>query len=180
VQVGLINIADSVQGVQFGLLSFAWKGYHTIEVSADEIFYTNVAFRTGTRKFYNIFTAGMKPNTADEEETMWTFGYGIGTLPRINKWLYLNVDLTSNQVVKGKIEAVNMINKLYLGVDLRAAKKISFTIGATLNTRVSDNDYYNYPELFSDYKPKIFSSHNTNENINWQWWWGAKVGVRFL
>jgi hypothetical protein len=180
VQLGFINVADSVKGVQIGFLSFALKGYHTIEVSADEVFYTNLAFRTGTRKFYNILTAGMDPNTADEQETLWSFGYGVGTLPKINRWLSLNVDLTANQIVKGEVEAINLLNKLYIGADFRLAKKISVTAGATLNAHVTDANYEFYPELFGDHKPSIFYKHTTREDIQVQWWWGAKVGVRFL
>ena len=70
VQVGLLNIADSVHGVPVGFLSFVAKGYHKIEISADEIFYTNLAFRTGVSQFYNIFTAGVKPDSFDEDETI--------------------------------------------------------------------------------------------------------------
>jgi hypothetical protein len=180
VQIGLINVADSVKGVQLGFLSYAVNGYHTIELSADEVFYTNIAFRTGTRKFYNIFASGMNPGTLKEDETTWSFGYGFGTLPKITKWLYLNADLTSNQIVKGNIEAVNLLNKLYLGVDLRLAKKLSLTFGATLNARVSDLTYSNYPELFPDYKPKVFSQYIVDDKYLWQWWWGGKVGLRFF
>ena len=178
-QVGIINIADSVRGVQFGLLSFSWKGYHTFEVFSDEVFYTNIAFRTGTRKFYNIFTTGIQPASLDKEESLWTFGYGVGTMPRLNRWLSLNFDLTSNQIVQGNIKASDILNKLYLGVDIRLAKKLALTAGATLNARVTDIDYEDYPELFKDYKPSIFASQATDHNY-WQWWWGAKVGVRFL
>lgn len=179
-QIGFINVADSVKGVQVGFLSFALKGYHTIEVSADEVFYTNLAFRTGTRKFYNILAAGMKPGTADQEETLWSFGYGIGTLPRINRWLSLNVDLTANQIVKGKIEAVNMLNKLYIGADFRLNKLMAITAGATLNAHVTEANYEFYPEIFGDYKPDIFYEHTTREDVTVQWWWGAKIGLRFL
>ncbi|HEY5916071.1 MAG TPA: hypothetical protein VIU13_01655, partial [Chryseolinea sp.] len=53
VQVGFLNVADSVHGVPVGFMSFVTKGYHKIEISADEIFYTNLAFRTGVSQFYN-------------------------------------------------------------------------------------------------------------------------------
>lgn len=178
-QVGLINVADSVRGVQFGLLSFAWKGYHTFEVSADETFYSNIAFRTGTRAFYNIFTVGVQPATLDKEESTWTFGYGIGTLPKLTRRLSLNADLTANQVVQGNIVAADIISKLYLGLEVHIIKKIAVTAGATLNARATEMDYTNYPELFTGYKPSIFATQST-DNTYWQWWWGAKVGVRFL
>ncbi len=145
-QVGIINATDSIHGVPIGLFSFVLKGYHKIEVSADEIFYTNVAFRTGVRQFYNILTAGAKPDTFDDEETYWTFGYGIGTAPRLSRTLSLNVDLTANQVVYGSqsIEAINMINKLYLGLDFQFVKNLGVTFGVTLNGYVTDTTYDKY------------------------------------
>jgi Secretin and TonB N terminus short domain len=179
-QVGFINVAsDSVKGVQFGFLSFAWKGYHTLEVSSDEVFYANVAFRTGTRKFYNILTAGVQPATLDTLQSVWTFGYGVGTMPRLYRWLSLNIDLTANQVVRGNIEAADIISKLYVGFDVKLTNKLAVTAGVTLNARATEMDYDNYPDLFTDYKPSIFASQSTNSSY-WQWWWGGKVGIRFL
>ena len=181
-QVGIINATDSIHGVPIGLISFVLKGYHKIEVSADEIFYTNVAFRTGVRQFYNILTAGAKPNTFDDEETYWTFGYGIGTAPRLSRTLSLNVDLTANQVVYGSqsIEAINMINKLYLGLDFQFVKKFGVTFGVTLNGYVTDTTYDKYQPLFTDYKPNIISDKTYSNDINMKMWWGGKIGLRFL
>ena len=181
-QVGIINATDSIHGVPIGLLSFVLKGYHKIEVSADEIFYTNVAFRTGVRQFYNILTAGAKPNTFDDDETYWTFGYGIGTAPRLSRTLSLNVDLTANQVVYGgqSIEAINMINKLYLGLDFQFVKNLGVTFGVTLNGYITDTTYDKYQPLFTDYKPNIISDKTYSNDINMKMWWGGKIGLRFL
>ena len=181
-QVGIINATDSIHGVPIGLLSFVLKGYHKIEVSADEIFYTNVAFRTGVRQFYNILTAGAKPNTFDDDETYWTFGYGIGTAPKLSRTLSLNVDLTANQVVYGRqsIEAINMINKLYLGLDFQFVKNFGVTFGVTLNGYITDTTYDKYQPLFTDYKPRIISDKTYSNDINMKMWWGGKIGLRFL
>ena len=181
-QVGIINATDSIHGVPIGLFSFVLKGYHKIEVSADEIFYTNVAFRTGVRQFYNILTAGAKPDTFDDEETYWTFGYGIGTAPRLSRTLSLNVDLTANQVVYGSqsIEAINMINKLYLGLDFQLVKNLGVTFGVTLNGYITDTTYDKYQPLFTDYKPHIISDKTYSNDINMKMWWGGKIGLRFL
>jgi hypothetical protein len=180
-QIGFINIADSIKGIPFGFFSFVSKGYHQIEVSADEIFYTNLAFRTGVRQFYNIFTVGAKPNTFAEDETFWSFGYGIGTAPRLAKWLSLNVDVTANQVIKGNtIDVVNLLNKVYVGAELRPAKKIAFIFGVTLNSYITDTAYGAYPDLFTDYTPDIISDRTYRNDINMKMWWGGKVGLRFL
>ena len=180
-QVGVINATDSIHGVPIGLFSFVLKGYHKIEVSTDEIFYTNVAFRTGVRQFYNILTAGAKPDTFDDDETYWTFGYGFGTAPRLSRTLSLNVDLTANQVVYGQsIEAINMINKLYVGLDFQIVKNLGVTFGVTLNGYITDTTYDKYQPLFTDYKPNIISDKTYSNDINMKMWWGGKIGLRFL
>jgi hypothetical protein len=180
-QIGFINIADSIKGVPLGFFSFVLKGYHQIEISADEIFYTNIAFRTGVRQFYNIFTVGAKPSSLNEEESIWSFGYGVGIAPRITRWLSANADITTNQIVEGNsIDAVNLLNKLYLGLEFSPVKKLAFTAGVTLNAHVTDLTYSQYPDLFTDYKPNIIRDEAFANDINLSMWWGAKIGVRFL
>lgn len=180
-QVGLINITDSIRGVPVGFLSLVLKGYHKIEISADEIFYTNVAFRTGVRQFYNILTVGAKPGSFDDDETYWTFGYGIGTAPRLSRTLSLNVDLSSNQVVYGNsIEAINMINKVYVGLEIQALKHVGIAFGVTLNGYVTDTTYDKYKPLFTDYTPHMLSDRTYSNDLNMKMWLGGKIGLRFL
>ena len=180
-QIGLINIADSVKGVPVGLLSLVFKGYHKIEISADEIFYHNLAFRTGVRKFYNILTAGAKPSSYREQETIWTFGYGVGTAPRLSRKLFLNVDLTSNQIVRGNsFDGLNLLNKFYLGIDYQAFRKMSLAFGATLNGHIIEKAVDTYAPLFTDYAPEILYSRDLGSSHHLKMWVGGKVALRFL
>jgi hypothetical protein len=179
-QIGIFNIADSVKGVPVGIFSFVMKGYHKIEVSADEVFYLNTAFRTGVHQFYNIFTAGAKPNTFSDNQTYWTFGYGVGTAPRLTNRLSMNIDITSSQIIQDrKIEAINLLNKVYVGVDFHTSKNLSFILGATLNGYLTDSTFDGYKPLFTDYNPKLIANENFDK-VNLKMWLGAKVGVRFL
>lgn len=73
-QVALINVSDS-SAVQIGLLSFSAKGRHQVSFFADELQYLNVAFKTGTRKFYNIIQAGYGSYYGLH---MYSYGYGFG------------------------------------------------------------------------------------------------------
>jgi hypothetical protein len=179
-QLAVVNIADSVKGIPVGIFSFVLKGYHKIEISADEIFYANAAFRTGVRQFYNIFTAGAKPDSFGKDQTYWTFGYGVGSAPKLTKWLYLNMDVTANQVVYDKnFDALNLLNKFYLGFDVQFTKHVSLTFGGTFNAYVKENDYEGYQPLFTDYDPHIIHDR-TYSNVNVKTWLGGKVGLRFL
>jgi hypothetical protein len=177
-QIGLLNISDSIRGVPIGLLSYVRSGYHKIELSSDEIFYTNLAFRTGIRQFYNIFSASIKPD--DFGDPFWAMGYGIGTAPRLSNWLYLNFDLQSSHVSQGHLEeSLSLLNKVYLGFDFQVSRKFSITAGATLNGYLTDREE-EYPSIFSSYTPRIIYDEDVGDTSHLQMWWGWKVGLRFL
>ncbi len=180
-QIGLINYADSVGGVPIGLFSIINKGYHKVEVSADEVFPVNVAFRTGVRKFYTILTAGFKPEKSLEasDTSVWTFGYGIGSSHKLTRGWYLDFDLTSQHVNKGGFtNALSLLNKAYLGFDFQLAKRFSLATGVTFNTYLTRNSYTQYPKLFTYYTPTDHSIKIKNNNLSM--WVGARVGLRFL
>jgi hypothetical protein len=180
-QVGFINISNRMKGIPVGFLSLVGKGYHKLEIAADEVFYTNLSFRTGVHQFYNIFTIGAKPDSFAEDGTLWTFGYGIGTAPKITKWLSFNFDVTSNQIVDGNtIEKINLLNKAYGGFDFHLSKNFSIVLGVTLNGLVTDSTYEKYPEIFSRYTPEIIKDRTFSNDLNLKSWWGAKAGLRFF
>jgi len=180
-QIGVFNYADSLGGVPIGLVSIVKNGYHKLEVSADEVFYTNLSFRTGVRQFYNILTVGMQPRPIDNNSVVWTFGYGLGTAPKLNRWLDLNIDLLSQHVNKdGFTDELSSLNKLYVGLDFRLARKLSLATGVTLNAYFTKTTYTDYPSLFVDYKPNFIYDHTYDNNTNLKMWLGAKIGLRFL
>jgi hypothetical protein len=196
-QIGFINHADSLTGIPIGFMSFVRHGYHKLEISADEIFYANIAFRTGVRQFYNIIMAGVKPDDELFPDVAWTFGYGFGTAPRlIGKWLNLNLDLTCQQVnVNGIPTTLSLLNKLHMGFDFQIARKFSIYAGATLNGYLTNPSQSGNPlgslpgfpglnsqefPMFRGYHPPIIYDENVSSDVNLKMWWGAKVALRFL
>lgn len=182
-QIGLINYADTLGGIPVGLLSIVKTGYHKIELSADEVFYTNLAFRSGVRKFYTMLHAGFKPDKSlnPGDSSVWTFGYGLGTARKISKKIFLNIDASAQHVNKGSFtNALSLLNKIHVGVDFQLAKGFSLYTGATLNGYLTNNDYKEYPTLFTDFKPNVFYDETVGSNNNLKMWLGAKVALRFL
>ncbi|MCS5490625.1 carboxypeptidase-like regulatory domain-containing protein [Algoriphagus limi] len=178
-QFGLFNYADSVKGASIGLLSFVRKGYHTIEIGADEIYPLNIGLRTGTRGFYNILSAGIRPEKADS--TTWSFGYGIGTSPRLGKKTYLNFELNTSQMNKGKVLATNLINRIYLGFDYQVAKGVALYGGPSFNIRIFDTSFDDHPETFAYSAPRVFGRKSIeNLNLGQEIWWGFRAGIRFF
>lgn len=178
-QVGLFNYADSVSGAPVGLISFVRKGYHKVEIGADEMMALNISLRTGTRSFYNMLFAGMRPEQADS--TTWAFGYGIGFSPRLGKKTFLNIEFSSQQMNKGNVLALNLINRAYLGFDWQTTKGFGLYAGPSLNWRVYESDYTDHPDLFTYADPKILSEYTYPvENLAGQLWFGVRAGVRFF
>jgi len=180
-QIGFINYADSLTGVPIGFLSIVKHGYHKLEASADEVFYSNLAFRSGVRQFYNLIFAGYNPKTDIGNDAMWSFGYGIGTARQLKRWWHLNIDVTSQHVNKGSFTTeLSSLNKLHAGFDFRLAKGLSIYAGGTLNLFLTKTTYTDYPTLFSDLKPKIVHEETFNNDVNMKVWFGGKVALRFF
>lgn len=178
-QIGLFNYADSLKGAQIGLISFVRKGYHQVEIGADEMLPLNLSLRSGTRSFYNMLFAGMRTNSSDS--TTWAFGYGIGTSPLLGKKTALNIELSTQQVNKGNVSALNLVNRLYIGMEFRLAKKFHFHAGPSLNLRVYDSSYADHPTLFTYTNPTIISENSIpSENLATQLWIGGRAGFRFF
>jgi hypothetical protein len=176
-QVGFINIADSIKGVPIGFLSFVRKGYHQLELSSDEIFPINLAFRTGVKHFHNIISGGVQIKS---DTIQYSLGYGVGSLLKLTKRLSFNTELSHHQLVRNDSYDWNTIEKLFAGFDFRIGKKTSMVAGATLNLHIFDNEKISGQSVFSNYyEPNLLGSGTWN-NTGYQWWLGGKVGVRFL
>jgi hypothetical protein len=196
-QIGFINSADSLTGIPIGFMSFVRHGYHKIELSADEVFYFNVAFRTGVRQFYNIIFAGVKPDEQIFPDVAWTAGYGLGTAPRlIGRWLSLNLDITGQQLfVNGNSSDLSFLTKAHLGLDFQITRKFSIYAGVALNgyfTRLPQVPFptgplpglpglnpQEYP-MFRDYEPDLVFDEDVSSDVNLKMWWGPKIALRFL
>lgn len=178
-QIGLFNYADSISGAPIGLLSIVKSGYHTLEIGTDEILPTNLSFRTGTRSFYNMLFVGIRPEITDY--TVWAFGYGIGTSPRLGRKTFLNIEASSQQLNRGNVEALNLINRFYVGADFQVARKVALFAGPSINFRVYDTSYNQHPDLFTYSGPKVFSERNYGfDDLASQFWWGFRAGIRFF
>lgn len=179
-QIALLNYADSISdGVPVGLISFVRTGYHVVELSSNEVLPMSLALRTGTRPFYNLLFAGIRPESTGP--TTWSFGYGIGTSPRLGKKLYLNIDFSSEQLNQGTVSALNLINRANLALEYQVARKVAVFAGPTINYRVYEADYLFHPDLFTGYFPKFLKERvQTDSQIGEQVWWGFKAGIRFF
>lgn len=178
VQIGIVNIADSVDGASIGLFNFVKHGKHQLELFADELFYANVAFRTGTDAFYNIYTAGFQPGA---EHQSWHLGYGVGTsIKHRNKWSS-DFNAFVHHVNTGNFYfGTSELIKLYYGVEYKVAKKIAIAAGPTLNFFISDILLSDYETVRKNLVPYHHFDYNNRYDFNIKAWLGGRIALRFF
>jgi hypothetical protein len=176
-QIGVVNIADSINGIPIGVFNFIKNGYHKLEISADEMFYTNIAYHSGTRQFHSVVTAGIDFNNL--EMPLWTYGTGIGTTTAVTQKVNIDIDILFQNVIKGGHVDNNYLYKVNLGLDWHLSGITSIYIGASYNFLVVDLRQRHYTEYYSDIAP--YSIYNlTTSHHNLREWIGFKAGVRFF
>lgn len=134
-QLGVVNIADSVDGWSIGLLSIVKKGYHKLGISGNEILPMNLELKTGTHRFYNIFSAGWKPGN---KSRIYAIGYGIGNETRLNNELSINTELSSHFLYLGSWDYQNSLSRLSLAVNLSLSKRLAIFAGPSFSVYYSD------------------------------------------
>lgn len=178
-QLAALNFADTASGTVIGLFSFIRKGYHKLEISADESFPFNVAFRTGTQKFHTYLTAGT--SSFNFSQFLWNVGYGLGTSLGNPYRTMFDIDLSSNEVFYGNsLTGTNHLYKLYLGFDTKLAGKMSIAYGISYNFLLSDSFIPDYNQISSRLPFYSLTSTDFSNGHNLKSWIGAKVGLRFF
>jgi len=174
-QLALVNIADTVDGACLGLVNVVKHGYHRWEVAGDEVFHSNVAYRSGVPMLHTILTTGVMTEKIDGPT--WTFGAGLGmSFGRQNKTM-LDIDLTTNQVVeRDRFKEDHLLHKVYVGIDQPLSRKFSLAFGVTYN-------FFFYQEgesnRISEIMPKSLYKENIHGNTMMDSWIGGKVALRF-
>ena len=178
-QFGLINLTDSGDGVAFGLFCYNKKGIHQLEVAADELFYTNISFRTGSRRFHNILTVGVRPDNLGSR-TLWMYGYGFGTSLSLYKGMKMDADLYLNNVSAGdRVDDENQLYRIYLGFDKRVGRRSSLAFGITTNLFTYKDTPLNNGKMLSDAIPYTLWSKMGDDGRTFCGWIGGRVALRF-
>ncbi|HEY9125011.1 MAG TPA: hypothetical protein PK252_03190 [Bacteroidales bacterium] len=179
VQVGVVNIADTLNGVAIGLVNLSRNGIRQFEVSTDEKYNVNLAFRSGAKKLHGILLLGVDPSTLDAP--IWAFGYGLGTTFEYNERLSFDLDVSSQQYYKRwDSDWHNQLYKIYFGVDRKLASKLSIAAGLTANLQYVGSDQSQNHKYFSDYAPYKIAKTKWPSGRELNFWIGGKVAIRFF
>lgn len=182
VQLGVFNVADSIEGVPIGFLSIVRKnGYRALEVWGGETLHANAALKIGVRKFYNIFSFGSQFADTDFR---YGLGYGIGTVTALAPTIDFSIDLLAQQIYEGdnpifrNNNRLNLLNTFRLGVSKQFSQHFGLFAAPTFHVFVSEVERED-GSIGSDLAPYTFFDQTYNEKTNLQMWAGFQVGLRF-
>lgn len=140
VQLGFINVADSIKGTPVGFLSFVGTGgYKSVDLAFDETFRLNASFATGMRHFYNLITVGASQR--QEGDAVWYAGYGVGTSPMLGERLAVNVQLTANYLMHSGESRFNLLNRLGVGLEYLLGGRVSAFAHGMINGLLHNDDF---------------------------------------
>lgn len=176
-QLGLINISDTVaSGVPIGLITIVAKGYRRLEVEASESLYATINFKTGTHKFYNIFSVGFRP----ENQLYWGVGYGFGTWIPLSEKFALNIDASAHHINIDEwwTNQLNLLSKLKINLGWRLTDRLEMFGGPSYNIMVSQVQNPDGTSIGSTLAPYTFYDRVHN-GTHVTMWIGLNAGIRF-
>jgi len=178
-QLALVNVSDTVKrGIPVGFISIVAHGYRRIEIEGNEVLYANVNFKTGTTKFYNIFSIGYRP---DGEKQNWGVTYGIGTLAPISKRFNFNIDLTATHLNEGEAwtNELNLLNRLKFNASYLITRRLEVFGGPSFNVAVSKLRNSEGEVVGSSIVPSYGFYNETIGDTNVKMYIGFNLGIRF-
>ena len=175
-QIGLLNFNNSIDGVPVGFFSFSKKGLHQLELSTNEIFHANVAFKTGVNQFYNSFVGGIR--FQGENPTIGV-GYGIGTSIGVSRKSRFFFDLQAMHVHRYELTGLdaNFLGKFTMSYQWQISPLFAIAAGPSFNALVTDGHDW---ESLAYILPLAPYNLLTGGYLNPQLWVGGHIALRFF
>lgn len=174
VQFGLVNIADTVDGYSIGLFCFARKGYHAISYSSTEFLDHVITYKSGNRQLHSILTIGFNTTKGN---SVFMYGYGIGTEAKLSKKLSLSIDLSEQNLEMGDTTKTPFLFRLEPTLEYHVTKWLTFFAGPAASfcpdVKVQAGDNY----LKTPYSNRWYT-HQPFDNA--YFWLGWKYGIRIF
>ena len=179
-QIGFINISDTVSGVPIGLINIVKRGYNKFEIYGSEILHGNLQLKLGANAFYNIFHVGARVPPGDGSY-IWGLGYGIGTVTTVSKkatmnWELMAIHVSENEAWTNKLNSIGQFRLLW---NHQIGKSIGFFFGPTANVMLSQLRNPETGEIRSPVVPYTLIDKDLTTDINLKTWVGVNAGFRF-
>lgn len=166
-QIGFINVADSIpNGIPIGFLSFVEKGgYRAVEVSVNELYTLNLAFKIGVPRFYS-YLQGSYNNSYSKQ---FALGFGFGSLISMGNKFYFNPEL-------GNLSPLTSIdnNVTNLAANVRYSISPRFQVATGISAV-----WINHQQGKNLYDPPFYSIINHEINNRNRILMGARIALSY-
>jgi len=179
IQIGLINVSNSNQGLAIGLLSVVKDGYRALEFGYGDAIPIHINFKSGQRKLYNIINIGL---LYSNNKPGLSLGYGLGTGFEFGSHFFFNTDLTASHVFEQNqfVDKLNLLTKLNMEIGVNIARKFIIYTGPSLNYMASKwtNPYTG--DFLSEIQgvPQLIMTQSINGDTRNTLWIGYSIGIR--
>lgn len=149
IQFGLVNIADSSDGVAIGLVTIVKKkGYYRLEAFTSDFAPVNFQFKSGRKGFYSILSGGLL-------DGMHYLGLGCGAEWGLKGKLSMNMDVSSLNLFNDNWKSMAQAWRVSPSLRFRVHKWVTVFGGPSFtyaddNNLIADKPWKGYPGFSSD------------------------------
>jgi hypothetical protein len=177
-QIGLINIADSADGMTLGLINIIKNGIHQLEINQNENNMMGLAFRSGTKKLHSIIALNSEWPIFSRNSIL-AYGFGLGSNFKLSKLLNLNTGIISQQLSNNfDSENLKLHSRLFINTELTLFKGFSVFAGATVNHLIADINDVDYQSKLKDFGNTPFL--RIDGSYPQHAWLGYQFGIRLF
>jgi len=170
VQIGLFNISEVNNGVPIGPVSYVKSIGFGYDLWGDEARFMYFGLRSGTERFYNVLSVGVRPG----DILRWSVGWAFGGHLKISPKTALEIGGMASHINEDELwtGGTNLLNKVQVTGVFETSGGMKLFAGPSLNIWVSkDNDG-------SGIAP--WSVYDTKSGGTWiRIWPGITGGIRF-
>jgi hypothetical protein len=147
VQIGLVNVSRSEDMVPIGLVNIIKNGMFHPAVYVDDMLFSNLSLKTGSKHFYGLLSAGTRPEAlfdSSKDKYLITRA-GFGFEYNISRF-FVDVDVSSGNLIRLKKEDAvysTNLNQLRLSAGYKILPHLSIFGGVS----------YDYFFLYKDNSP---------------------------
>jgi len=162
-QLGLLNLADSASGLGVGLINLYKNGYRKFNFYSNELVNTNIAFKTGTAKFYSLMIVGK--NFSDTTGLL-TFGLGFGHEFPLNKNNNIAIEGSIQSLSPDHFKTADMIYRLQALLQLKVLSRLEVFAGPGYSyLKGLSNDV----SVYRGQKDSIIKGYDNGNNVSASW-----------
>jgi hypothetical protein len=192
-QLGLVNVSDTASGIVLGLLNVVTKGYHVLEVSNNDGIFFNLAYKTGTRKFYTNYSGSIRADTsAFGQQPFWSLGLGFGSwiplpifsgsaISKNERWR-LTLDVTVQHFSTGVFSSKwgHEVFRFAPALNVQLSKKLGLAIAPTFNAYSSNTLDASETAVFRQKIVPPNTLGDVRQSGKWTYWFGGYAALRFF